>query len=168
MVEIGSGLSAVLGALVGGSASYAGTWLNLKFQAKQAKHSRANLLSDRRQNVHQELLSTVYMFVERSRVVCELLDARDTAPNELATAKAQYVLAWEEISLSRGAALLAGPQAVSEDLLSMLLAASEYSLVIDRWLAGKGKSQSLDTMRQNFYDARLKYIETARKHLELD
>ena len=42
MIEIGSGLAAVIGAGVGGAASFAGTWLSSHFELKKVQDAFKN------------------------------------------------------------------------------------------------------------------------------
>ena len=164
MFDIGSGVSALLGAAVGGVATYAGTWQNLKFQARQAKHARTNSLLDKRHDTHQQMIISLYRFVERSRALEERLTAK--LPTDDAVVK--YLEAWEEVNVGRGAALLAGPRAVGTALLDMMGSAAEYSNLLDNWRSGKGKSREFGDIRGQFESKRVTYIETARVHLSLD
>lgn len=164
MFDLGSGVSALLGAAIGGGVTFAGTYLNIKFQSSQAKHLRMNQRVDKRQDAHETMLIATYSFLERSRELVECLNDGISSDD----AHAKYVESWEELNTTRGVAMLAGPKPVSAALMDMMAPAVEYSRLVDRYAKGRGKSQSLEQVHHDFYEKRLRYIDVAREYLSLD
>lgn len=165
MWDIGSGLAGVTGAVVGGLGSYSATWLNLKKQEHQADKQRRYELQDRRLVAHEQMVTSLYKFVDTSREAETYLDAK-TAVNAEVTAA--YLDAWHDLNIVRAAALIAGPKELSECLNTTFENAAEYSNALDRWLAANGKAQGYDRLRSAYRSSVNDYVDAVRNHLKLD
>ncbi|MGX7694115.1 hypothetical protein [Gordonia polyisoprenivorans] len=165
MWDIGSGLAGVLGAVAGGVGTYSATWLNLKKQEHQADKQRDYELRDRRQAAHQDMVLSLYKFVDIAREVEACFDSKTPVDPDI---KKAYLAAWEDLNIVRAAALLAGPKELSRVLSNTFENAADYSNVLDRRLAGNGRAQNFDILRTDFRASVDTYVDDARKLLSLD
>lgn len=164
MWDIGSGASAVLGALVGGGVTYSGTWLNIRFQSRQAKYARINTLADRQYEAHQTFIGAMYQLHEAALELHMRLD-NVGASLEADDLSAEYERRWKQFSELRGLALLAGPKDVSDHVRAVAIAGADYANAIDRWKRGDGKPRNLDQLRSAFDEARSNYLDAAQESL---
>ncbi|MGW5074020.1 hypothetical protein [Rhodococcus sp. NPDC004095] len=165
MWDIGSGLSALIGAVVGGTATFAGTWLNVKHQGRQAVQARREERINRRYAVHQQMVTATFAFGEITRKVAyDYHDDRSAMPADLVQ---RYHNAWEEFQVAQAGALLAGPAALNESLRALDDAASAYSGTVDKLLSGT-RTQKPDGQRDAFWISTNKYIADAREAYDGD
>ncbi|MVU82648.1 hypothetical protein GPX89_36125 [Nocardia sp. ET3-3] len=132
--EVVTGLVGVAGALVGGAASFAGTWVNLRSQHRQAVKARREAVQDRRYAAHLEFVKGVDRFCEAARDARSVLDrGMFASAQELEDAQVEYTKAWTELRELKGAAELAGPPPLSTAVRQVGAAIRDYSSRIDSW-----------------------------------
>lgn len=164
MFDIGSGLSALFGAAVGGGVTYAVTWLGIKFQSKQAKHDYVNALAAQRRETHQQVIKHLFLYIERARSTVELRNKN----RDLDDAVHRYTLAWDDVHVSMGVALMEGPNILSDKLFELMTTTIEYANLVENYVNGGAKSNNLGRVEDQMHDQKLAYIDLARKQLSLD
>lgn len=163
MWDIGSGLSAFLGVVAGGAISIAGQWQARRAQVASEMLARCHQIEDRRVATHEEAAIAAYEFDEAARV---LYDGQ--APGDVnRQVREAYLAAWTELNRKQGPAMLAGPQAVSDALKEMSVAAGKYSYRLDAWLSGSRWTQADDELLKAFRKCRDAYEKTAQERLSL-
>ncbi|GAA1482873.1 hypothetical protein GCM10009624_33130 [Gordonia sinesedis] len=165
MWDIGSGLAGVLGAIAGGIGTYAATWLSLRKQEHQVDKQRRNQLQDRRHAAHEQMVISLYKFVDSSREVETYLDAKTPVDPQVDKA---YLDAWGDLNIVRAAALIAGPKELSQQLNETIHSAAQYSNALDRRLADNGKAKDYGDLREACRISINTYVDAARGHLSLD
>lgn len=165
MWDLGSGVSAILGAVVGGGVTYAGTVANLRWQSRQAKHRRKHALLDRRHDAHLAMIEATIQFADRAGEVQGTLTDEALGDEQ----RAAYQQAWDQFSSARAAALLSGPRVVTESLREMQRDAIAIGTVLDKWIEDHTvRPMDIDALENAFAFSRVAYIDTARQHLSLN
>lgn len=163
MWEIGSGLSALLGALVGGGVTLIGTWLTLRATREEHQEKRRFELADRQIARHEQLMVDLSALDEAARPVIASLQAGSIDEQ----ANANYESTWEQSSVSRAQARFAGPPELQEALNKALSATEEFVNKIDDW-RDNGEAltpQQVRNLRQRYREARSVYADAASRIL---
>ncbi len=132
--EVFTGIIGVAGAAVGGAASFAGTWANLRSQRRQATTARRQAVQDRRYAAHLNYIQGVDRFCEAARDVRKALErGRDIKAQQIERAQKGHIKTWAELRELKGAAELAGPPKLAAAIRKLHNAIANYSTSIDDW-----------------------------------
>ncbi|EOM75833.1 hypothetical protein DW322_13225 [Rhodococcus rhodnii] len=165
MVDIGSGLAGVLGAVVGGLGTFLATWLNLKKHQHQADKQRYYILQDRRHEAHRNMLERLYKFDESARELNQELEDKDQLSRSVEKA---YLESWSDLHPTLAAALIAGPKELSAKLNTTFDAVADYSNAVDQRIDSRRKAARHDERQETFRASIFEYAEAARTALSLD
>ncbi|MGC5249403.1 hypothetical protein ACPXB3_21060 [Gordonia sp. DT219] len=163
MWDIGSGLSALFGAIVGGGVTLFGTWLTLRASREERHEKRISELTDRQIARHEQLIVDLYALDDTSRRMLDHLlgDSIDDQAN------IEYESSWVKSNISRAQARFAGPPELHHTLVHALEVSKDFVNAIDKWRddgAALTPEQVSDLQRQ-YRQARNEYIEAASQIL---
>lgn len=134
--EVFTGLVGIVGAAVGGTASFAGTWANLRSQHKLANTTRRQGIQDRRYAAHLDFIRGVDRFGEAARDIRYALERGPKTvawPQHIETAQNGHTMAWAQLQELKGAAELAGPPQLAVAVRNLANVIKSYSSSIDSW-----------------------------------
>jgi phage-related protein len=129
--ELLTGLIGVAGALVGGLATFSGTWINARSARLQSAAVRVQAVQDRRYDAHLEYIRGVARFYEAAREVRAALADRRSAED----AQRLHIEAYSALRELEAAAEFAGPGALRADLRELHDQLRTYSQRVDEWFS---------------------------------
>lgn len=179
-MDLGSGWSALLGALIGGGASYTGNWLSLRYAERNARDSRKNDLSDRRFAIHQNMVAAAFGFSHTADIYMMLILAihpsssvsDDLEPHDLVMHNEEDVVrdffaAARQFNERLALALIAGPSPLTSQLRTLSSVTELYRIGLLAWMANGERPMQFYATRREFLGEYSRYVDLAQEHLEL-
>ncbi|QGN48612.1 hypothetical protein GKC29_18450 [Micromonospora sp. WMMC415] len=171
--EIATGLFGLLGALVGGGATFGVGYLSSRVQRAHAEQARVNEVADAEQARRSQLadarnaayivfLSRVDSFLDQARELEELLDLVSTEERPTDQYR-QYVAEWNELVTANATVQLAGPEPTAHRAQDLLDAVGTYSEMIDKRYRGQRWPPGLATAWDRARENRLAFLQSARQ-----
>ncbi|MFG1893455.1 hypothetical protein ACGFIP_05555 [Micromonospora zamorensis] len=171
--EITTGLFVLLGALVGGGATFAVGWLSTRTQRAQAEQARGNALADAerarsaqladaRSGAYVVLLTRVDSFLDQARELSDLLNLHPEGEQPTDQHR-QYTAEWNQLVAANAVVQVAGPDSLAQRAQALLDAVGLLSEIIDKRYRGRRWPPGLEAGWDRAHKERLDFLQAARQ-----
>ncbi|SCF06466.1 hypothetical protein GA0070607_5093 [Micromonospora coriariae] len=171
--EFTTGLFGLLGALVGGGATFAVGYLSTHTQRAQAEKARGNeladaerarisQLADARSGAYVVLLTRVDSFLDQARELSDLLNLHPEGEQPTDQHR-QYTAEWNQLVAANAVVQVAGPDSLAQRAQALLDAVGSLSEIIDKRYRGHRWPPGLEAGWDRARKERLEFLQAARQ-----